>query len=187
MNPNDTRRSAVEGLISGVSNAVNAATLCALGDHRKVGIKGPGALEWLRGQGIDVPAGVYDVSRGAAGSLVARVGNDEIIIESTSPDGLVDTVDDALNARTSGVYRVDQETTTLLLSGSVANAVWRQACGVDVMHEPPYRILYTRVAGISCGVIPEGTDSDRAYRIWVDYSYAPELWSTLMEIAGDLS
>jgi hypothetical protein len=43
-------------------------------------------------------------------------------------------------------------------------------------------ILYTRVAGISCGVIPEAIHETRAYRIWVDYSYGLELWKTMSEI-----
>jgi len=41
--------------------------------------------------------------------------------------------------------------------------------------------------GISCGILPQGEGEARTYRLWVDYSYAPALYSTLVEIASDVS
>ena len=57
-----------------------------------------------------------------------------------------------------------------------------QTCGVNFLQEPPNRIVYTRVAGASCGIIPTANK----YRIWIDYTLAPYLWETLSEIAHDL-
>ena len=35
-----------------------------------------------------------------------------------------------------------------------------------------------RVAGVSCAVLPRGDGEARTYRLWVDYSLAPYLWTT---------
>jgi hypothetical protein len=47
----------------------------------------------------------------------------------------------------------------------------------------PFANIYTRIAGVSCGIIPFEESGQRLYRIWVDYTLAAYLWETLAEIA----
>jgi sarcosine oxidase gamma subunit len=186
MNLDSTRRSAVDALTSAAPAMTHANCLTDCNETRKVGVKGPCALAWLREQGVSNPPDLYDVTRVGDCTLVVRVGADEVIVESHIPSDFADRLDNALIDRAPGVYRVEQELASFLLSGAAASSVWHQTCGVDLVNEPPNRVVYTRVAGISCGVITVGADTDRGYRIWVDYSFAPELWSTLVEIVRDL-
>ena len=186
MNTNSTIRSAVESLAGLNAGATRAVSVSDLADHRKVGLKGPGVSDWLQERQMACPADVYDVVRVDDGSLAVRVGSDEVILESPDSGELVETVEVALKARVPGVYRVEQQTSTFRLSGPAAIPVWAQTCGVDVPAEPLDRILYTRVAGISCGIIPEIINGERAYRIWVDYSYAPDFFRTIIEITRGL-
>ena len=69
----------------------------------------------------------------------------------------------------------------LRLSGARADSVWRQTCGVDVAAAPTDSLIYTRVAGVSCAILPEERSVGRSYQIWVDYSLAPDLWESLAE------
>ena len=179
----DTRRSAVASIAMQPGDRSGQVDLQDLYEYHKVGIKGPGACEWLQGQGVACPNDTYHVVRTAEGSIIARVGSDEVIIESPPDDELAARIDAALAIRAPGVYRVEQQSSTLRLGGAAAPDVWRQTCGVDVTAEPIDRLLYTRVAGVACGVMPEEIDGQRAYRLWVDYSYAPALLQSLIEIA----
>ncbi len=185
MNAEQTRRSAIEAIENRTGNRSEKIALIDLNDHQKVGIKGPGVYEWLKTRRIEWPDKIYGVIYDDEGSLLARVGEDEVIIESPSNGKLVAKAEAALQSHPACVYRVEQQASTFLLKGNAAPAVWRQVCGVDIPAELPERILYTRVAGISCGIIPEVIDDNPACRVWVDYSLAPAFFDTLTEIAEE--
>tara|TARA_B100000809_G_scaffold218183_1_gene224680 strand:+ start:314 stop:871 length:558 start_codon:yes stop_codon:yes gene_type:complete len=184
MSTDSTRRSAVAAIANLTGGSPAAAELQDLSDYRKVGVKGPGAVEWLRAQGVVCPGNTYDTIRTAAGSIVARVGSDEVIIESPPGDDGAERIDAALAIRAPGVFGVEQQTSTFRLGGAGAPDVWRQTCGVDVTGESADRLIYTRVAGVACGVLPEEIEGHRSYRLWVDYGYAPALFRSLVEIAA---
>jgi sarcosine oxidase gamma subunit len=61
-----------------------------------------------------------------------------------------------------------------------------QTCGIDMAQESAGRIAYTRVAGVSCGIIPEVSGGERRYRLWCDYTLAPYLWENLVTILREL-
>ena len=177
-----TRRSAAEALVKGTPAE---RALVVMSDSRKIGLKGPGACAWLSDHHVSCPADVYGIAR-VEDSLAVRIASNEVILESPGPSTLVQRIHSELETRVDGVYRVEQQTETLVFQGSHAPRVWAETCGVNVVREPVDRILYTRVAGISCGIIPEGEGDQRAYRIWVDYSYAPDLYRTLLDIVSKL-
>ncbi len=185
MTTNHTRSAteAIGGLATGTGGRL---TLDDLNDHRKVGIKGPGAIDWLRTQVDRVPDDVYGLVRSGDGSILVRVGGDEIIIESPASGELVNRIESTIEESPSGVYRVEQQGASLRLGGPDTALVWKQTCGVDVTAEPADRILYTRVAGVACGIIPENLAGKRSYRLWVDYSYAPALYKCLVDIGESL-
>ena len=185
--PNDTRRSPVRALIDNAGIDPAEQGLYDRSDTGKVGLKGPGVVDWLTRQALSCPQNIYALTRLDNGSLLVRIASDEVIIESPQPDGLIQRIENALLDGPTGVFRVEQQSATFILDGPSAPAIWAQTCGVNIVEEPDDRIVYTRVAGISCGVIPETCDTARAYRIWVDYSYGSALWQTLTEICAGLT
>jgi sarcosine oxidase subunit gamma len=163
--------------------ATKTLALCDLSALPRVTIKGAGAEAWLRGQGVDVPTGVYEVLR-AGGSFIARTGSAEFLIEDGVPGRIVQGLAQASGGEKPEVYRVLREDAAMLLAGSRANDVMLETCGVDFSsHE--FRMVYSRVAGVSCAILPDVVNGVRAFRIWCDASYGPYLWETLLEIVKE--
>ena len=155
-------------------------------DMVKLGVKGPSLAEWAKEHGIEIPESIYATLSVGQHGVLARVGAGELIVECAADDVLLTRFEAALQANDTGVYRIDQESVTLVLQGDMALGVLAQTCGVDFAAEPVDRMVYTRVAGASCGVLPRDEGGQRVYRLWVDYSLAPYLWQTLAEIAVEL-
>lgn len=187
-------------------DALRSLALCDLSVLSKVGVKGPAAETLLSQMDIDVPGSVYDCKRLTDGGLIARLGSDEFMLESGASGQVVGGVsfDIAGSSAEGGAYRVDRQEATFLLIGSLAIDVLSQTCGIDFRRAARNKIVFTRVAGVSCGVVPELLHGHEllnghelpngyellkgreGYRIWVDHSYAVYLWETLCQICKDL-
>jgi hypothetical protein len=151
-------------------------------------VQGPGAAAWLRERGVDCPDELFAVRRTAeAGGLllVARVGHGDVIVQERTEGETLERLEGAL-ASAVDVFQVPEQSATFRLSGPHVDAVWRQTGAIPLTERPDDVVIYTRVAGVSCAVIPEREPVERSYRIWVDYSYAPGLWQTLTEIFGEV-
>ena len=178
----DTRTSPLRELVAGASAEVRAL-LSHPTDLVKLGVKGPGVAAWARAHAIPLPAARYAVLPVGAAGVLARVGEGELILECLPEEPLWERWRTALAQVTTGVYSLEQQSVTLELSGPRAPQVLAQSCALDLAAEPLERILYTRVAGVSCAVLPRVVSGRRGYRLWVDYSLAPWLWTTLAVIA----
>ena len=154
---------------------------------QKLGIKGPGLLPWTQNYEIPLPANLYDTLPVGQDGVLARVGSDELILECADQDKLLLHIEDVLKEVYAGIYRLDQESLTLVLSGETALLALAQTCGVDFANEPVDRITYTRVAGASCAVLPRLENGSPVYRLWIDYTLAPYLWETLAGIIAELN
>ena len=168
--------------------AVRTLGLCDLSALVKLGVKGPQADAWLAQQGVDVPGDIYETRRLSDGGLAVKIAADEYVLESgpacrTVPE-LLQKADDA--ALPAGVYRVEQQTATFLVGGTGALAAMAQTCGVNLAEAVPERLIYSRVAGVSCAILPETLNAIGIYRLWVDYCDAIYLWQTLTQIIGEL-
>src|SRR5207249_9754250 len=85
-----------------------------------------------------------------------------------------------------GVYRIEREEATFLLTGTRALEVLAQVCSIDFLTAARRRLVLTRAAGISCGILPEALGEVPVFRLWMDGGYAVFLWETLVEIAEEL-
>ena len=169
------------------SAAMKSLGLCDLSSFQKIGVKGPGAIDWLEQQGCTIPNNIYESSAHADGSLVARIATDEFFVESVIRGSLVATLSANLNSpQADGVFRVEHQEVTLLLTGQRATEVFAQTCGIDFRGVALRRVIYSRVAGVSCGIYPDSVHDVAVFRIWVDYSFAEYLWETLVEIVEEL-
>ena len=181
---NDTRTSPLRALVAAASDPVREL-LSHPDELVKCGVKGPGVVDWARRHDLPLPAARYAVLPVGAAGVVARAGEGELILECTPRNALWERWQAALAESAAGVYDIPQQSVTLELSGPCAPQVLARSCALNLPAEPATTILYTRIAGVSCAVLPCGKGEARAYRLWVDYSLAPYLWTTLAEIAGD--
>jgi sarcosine oxidase gamma subunit len=152
----------------------------------KIGVKGPGVPAWVQRLGVAFPAKLYDCQQ-VDGALIVRVGGDELIVEAEANHPLLAKLDEALRTSEPGVYRIEQQSVTIVLRGLKAVGILLQTCSVEMSEEPLDRIVYTRVAGVSCGIIPQSDGGERTYRLWCDYTLAPYLWENLATILSELA
>jgi len=165
-----------------------AVRTLALGDLSalpKLGVKGPGAEAWLRGQEVEVPPDTYDARPLADGGLVARLGAGDFFLEGGPAGGLLPRLRERV-AGAAGVYPVERQDATFLLAGSRAPEVLAQVCSIDFATAQPRRLILTRAAGVNCGVLPEPRDELPLFRLWADYTYAASFWESLAEIAEEV-
>ncbi len=177
------------------SDDVERAALATLGlcdatGPIKLGLKGPGSEAWLKGQGLDLPAAIYETRRLADGGLIVRLSTDEFLLESGVENQTVAPLVTSLGAQ-HDVWGVEQQDTTFFLVGPRAIDVLAQTCGVNFRQAARQRLVLTRVAGVSCGVLPETINPDEkdpipVFRLWTDPGLALYLWEQLVEIGDDL-
>ena len=152
---------------------------------RKLGLNGPAAAAWLGEQEIDVPVDILAFRQIDDNSFVARLGVAEFLLEFANVSDLSTRLESALKTLPTGVYCVPRSEATFLLSGSASELLFAQTCGVEFRQAEAERVIFTRVAGVSCGVLPI-SDHEPKYRIWVDCTYARYLWNTLAGIVAEL-
>jgi sarcosine oxidase, subunit gamma len=158
--------------------------LCDLSWLPRISFKGPSAVEWLRQRGITVPTSVYEYSNGNGGALVIRADIQEVFVEDGPTGQDVAQLIQQHLASPAGVYRVERQDASFLLSGANANSVLVETCGHD-FGQPKNCFVMTRVAGVSCAVLPCDVAGVSAFRLWLDCSYAAYLWEALSEIVRD--
>ena len=183
---NATRKSPIAHLVADAPAPVQAALQHPV-DLGKLGAKGPRLVEWAEQHALALPARIYHTRPVGADGVLARVGAGELILECRPADELWARLNAALEAAEAGVYRVEQQSATLVVRGEAGEGIWAQACAVDLARAPAGRMVYTQVAGAACGVLPHGAGGQRAYRLWVDYSLATYVWEALAAIAADLT
>lgn len=160
--------------------------LCDLSGLYKLGLKGADAEPWLTSKGFDVPGEVFAAGSLPGGGVIVRLGAGEFYLE----DNITSTVLPALAARIDShkgkLVRVEHQEATFLLTGRRAGEALAQTCGINFRDVTSGNVVFTRVAGVSCGVYPEPLGELPAFRLWVDPSYAVYLWQTLAEICRSL-
>jgi sarcosine oxidase subunit gamma len=167
-------------------DAARELALCDLSGLAKLGLRGSEAENWLRGQGLEVPADLYDTRRLADGGILARVGTDQFMLESGVGGETVAMLAARLGAGAPGADRVERQEATFLLVGRRTKEVLAQTCGIDFAERPLLRMIYTRIAGVSGAILPEAVGGRSAYRLWVDPSFAADLWESLATIVQEL-
>ena len=166
--------------------ALQCLGLCDLSGLQKIGLKGPDAQTWLTSKGLDVPGKTFASCPLAAGGVIVRLGADEFFLEDAMTSAQLPALAARIDSHKGRLCRVERQEATLLLIGRRCTEALAQTCGIDFRESEPGRAIFTRVAGVSCGVLPETIDELPAYRLWLDPSFAVYLWETLAEICGSL-
>jgi sarcosine oxidase subunit gamma len=165
--------------------ALGKLALCDLSCLPKLGIKGPGAEDWLRQRQVDVPPAVYD-TRPLEGGLIARFGTSDFLLEGGISGDCLTPLSGELDLSPPGLYRVERQDATFVLAGTRANSVLAQLCSLDFPSAAPGRLLLTRAGGVNCGILPDAREGVPLYRLWVDITFAVSLWESLTTIVAEL-
>jgi sarcosine oxidase subunit gamma len=159
--------------------------------HPRYGCKGPAAAAWLEGLGLPGPAAPNRWLALSRRGLIARLGNNEFLIEE--PTWSKRLMTETPPAQVAFVLRQDAR---LVLGGKGAPELLRQVCNVDFaaarLGDAP--VFLTSMAGVSVVVIPREADPEEVavargsleglyYHIWCDGTFGAYLWETLHEVA----
>jgi len=160
--------------------------LCDVSALPRITLKGPGAKAAMEQCHVTVPDGVFAVASAGAGGVSARTGGAEFFVEDGPTDTAVARIRKLLDSKPAGVYPVNRADASMLLSGSEAVDVLEQTCGYNFRNADEKKLVYTRVAGVACSVLPRKLNNIAAFQLWMDGTYGFYLWETLLDIAGDM-
>jgi sarcosine oxidase subunit gamma len=153
----------------------------------RMGVKGPGAEQWLSAQGIAALPGVNAWLHTPEGTLVARLARTEFFLEDGVGGATVSRLREVLHPA-PGVYPVLRQDAALVLQGERANELLVQVCNVDFKAWPMEQqaVAMTSMVGVSVLVAWYRHNGVPSYRIWCDGTFGHYLWETLLEIAVEL-
>lgn len=158
--------------------------------HRpRTGAKGPGARAWLEALGLPTPAQPNQWCSAADGTLVARLGMTEYLIEGTGSNESVERV--RLATPAAQVYPVPRFDAALVLTGHHLFDLLKQTCSFDFESLAPTTptVVLTSMAGVGITALlssPPRAPHSPHLRLWCDGTYGEYLWTTLVEIATEL-
>ena len=165
--------------------AIDELALADLSVLPKFGVKGPGAAAWLAESGSKVPDGVYTwTSLEEKSGRIIRIGLQEFFLEDGFTTDRVEKMIETFEP-SPGVYPVIRQDAGYLLCGRLAPRVLAQTCGVN-LSEPDNKVVFSRVAGVSCMLMATELEDLFTVRLWCPASYGIYLWTTLLEIVHDL-
>lgn len=147
-----------------------------------LGLKGPGAAEWLVTRGIALPMSPNSWAHSSALGgvdplLVARLGSAEFFLEDAAASHVLKDLRAALAGRPPGVHPVLREDSAFRLSGAGVHDALAQVCNVNFagLDLDVQRVIMTLMIGVAVLVVPQGPESGRGYRIWCDPTFGPSL------------
>ena len=126
-----TLKSPIAHLVSDAPAPVQAALHHPV-DMAKLGAKGPRLVEWAEQHALALPERIYDTRPVGVDGVLARVGAGELILECQPEDEFWVRLIAALEVAEAGVYRVEQQSVTLVVQGDDAEGILAQACAVDL-------------------------------------------------------
>ena len=172
--------------VNAVSDAEIASSLgiADLSHLPRCGAKGAGTAAWLARFGLALPSLPNSWLTQADGTLIARLGNTEYLVEGDA--ALVESI--MHTPRAAGVYPVLRQDSAFALCGSRVNELLLQVCNVDfrVLAADPSQLVLTSMAGVGVTVLRTGSAAQPVYRIWCDGTYGLYLRETLAVIAAEL-
>ncbi len=150
----------------------------------RLGLKGAGVSAWLGENGLKTAEALYAVTPIEDHGILVRIDREEVVLEDGLQGQVVARIRDRLSANPPGVYRVERQEASFLLVGSRTIQVLRQTCGHH-FRESKGQVVLSRVAGVSCRLLPVELSGIAGLRIWLDPSYSVYLWETLLGIVRE--
>ncbi len=167
--------------------AMESLGLCDMSGLRKLGLKGRDAENLLQDTNLNVPTETFESGPLPDGGLIVRFGSEEFFLESGIRNDSLTAISQQLQQWNGDAFQVDHQEATFLLTGSHVVSVLSQTCGINFRDAIPRKAIFTRAAGVSCCILPDGIGGIPGYRIWVDPGFALYLWEALVDITESLS
>ncbi|MHA1538153.1 MAG: hypothetical protein ACTSUD_11410 [Alphaproteobacteria bacterium] len=185
------RRSFVEGRLAGLKFGADIGAL-ALADFSlrpRIGIKGAGALAWLKGQKIPVAA-ANNRAKKSAGKLVARLSPNEALVLGETDEHAISRIERELPpAGKSKAYPLPRAETHawFRVAGKEAPAMLAKLCAVDLRTKSfaNLAIAQTLAAQISVVIIRDDLPQTPAFHLLADSASALYLWDCLSEAMAE--
>jgi sarcosine oxidase, subunit gamma len=158
----------------------------------RVGVKGAGAADWLRQQGIEVSDRPNTWLPLPQGGRVARLGLTEFLLEDGLHSEIVAQLNQVLQADEerlpARVYPVGRQDLAIGLGGQLVDEVLRQTCAINfrALNLSDRPVVLTAMIGVTVIVIPDARDGLPFYRIWCDRTFGVYFWQTLRAIVQEL-
>ena len=154
----------------------------------RIGLKGLNAVSWACEHGVNVPQEIFGWNMTVDGSLVIRLGINELFLEGK----YVQVVEEAIAHGISDVecFLVRREDAGFLLTGCKALEVLAQTCSYD-FQVADTSLIMTQLAGVSCSIlareVKNAADVGQVpiYHIWTSASYSRFMWKELIAIVED--
>lgn len=143
-------------------------------------------ITWLCEQGATVPEQLHTFTNLEDGGIIVRADINEFFLESGRSGASVKQISERYTPDVPNVYQLVRQDATVILSGGRAREVLLQTCGVIFASHRQGFIAYTRVAGVSCTILPLVIDEIPRFRIWCDYTFAGDLFETFAQIVSEL-
>lgn len=157
--------------------------ICDFSAFPRLLAKGPNAAEWLAGQQLPIPDRTYGVAPLPRGGLLVRTGGAEFFLEDGLHGGVASRLQSA-GLPPAGCSLAARQDAAIVLCGERAVEVLSQTCGYEFRRGQPEFVM-TRVAGVSCAVFERTIDDVSCFQLWLDGTYGPYLWETLVEVARE--
>ena len=163
--------------------AAEQLALCDLSGLPLLEVKGPDASGWLRGRDLPVPAAIYEGTSTSEWGWITRTGREEFLLRG------------AVGSRHSELAGSDpagdllitsRQDAIFVVAGSRSGELMAQTCGLDYASLASRQTLFSRVAGVSCGMTKDQLNDIPVCWLWLDPSHALYLWEQLAQIIGDL-
>ena len=151
------------------------------------GLKGPEADTWLVAQSWQAADDIYSSWTSKEGLQIFRLGKDEFLIAAapnTSEESLTSIGASSLVQDNTILFR--RQDAVFVLTGLRATQLLAQTCGIHWNEMGLDQLVLTRVAGVSCTILPTERDGNPMFRIWLEPSYAIYLWQQIFTICRDL-
>ena len=165
-----TTEFAKEGLIiKDISNA------------EKFGIKGKGAEEFLKSQGVKLPE-KYNTAVIDNDKIIMRLGISEYLLEGVGVSKFYDL------PKPAQAYQVLRQDCCLLLEGEAIYKILSQSCAIDFVkaNAKDLPLFLTSMVGVGVTILLSEEAGLPKVRIYCDPTYGAYLFKTLLEIGGDL-
>lgn len=159
--------------------------LCDVSAFDRMTVKGANAAAFLQEQNVPTPEEIYAIASLPDEGFIARTGAAEFFLEDGARGNAVDRVRKALGKGKEGVCPVLREDASFLIGGAEATKVMTQTCGYD-FRRADSRMVFSRVAIVSCAILPRTLNGIPAFQLWLDSTYGAYLWATLLAIVRDL-
>lgn len=150
----------------------------------RLGLRGIGSSSWLTTLGFNVPKTIYSVAPIENQGTLVKIDKNEVIIEDGLHGTVVSRISQEILAAPKGIFSVVRQEASFFLIGNKSCKVISETCGHD-LKESEDQVVMTRVAGVSCCLLPIQSSEFQGYRIWVDPSYSVYLWKILLEIVHE--